>query len=78
MTMRNLDICLLVSDYRLQYKDIANQMGISRVWLSTLMRYDLEPQDRKRILKAIDELIAKKKEEEGGEEANAQNQNIPL
>lgn len=54
--MKNLDIRVMVSDSKLHYKDIANQMGISPVWLSTLMRYDLEPQNRMRIVKAIVEL----------------------
>lgn len=54
--MRNLDIRVIVSESGFLYKDIAKQMGISRVWLSNLMRYDLTPENRERIMKAIGEL----------------------
>lgn len=54
--MRNLDIRIMVSESGLRYIDIAKQMGISRVWLSNLMRYDLTPENRNKILKAIREL----------------------
>ena len=56
--MRNLDIRVMVAANGLKYMDIAKQMGISRVWLSNLMRYDLTPENRLRILKAIEELKA--------------------
>ena len=54
--MRNLDIRVMVSESGLLYQDIAKQMGISRVWLSNLMRYDLSPENREKILRAIREL----------------------
>ena len=54
--MRNLDIRIMVSEAGLKYSQIADQMGISRVWLSNLMRYDLSVENRERILKAIREL----------------------
>ena len=54
--VRNLDIRVMVSESGLRYIDIAKQMGISRVWLSNLMRYDLTAQNREKILKAIREL----------------------
>lgn len=54
--MRNLDIRVMVSESGLRYIDIAKQMGISRVWLSNLMRYDLTAENREKILKAIREL----------------------
>lgn len=54
--MKNLDIRLEVSESGLKYKDIAEKMGISRVYLSTLMRYDLSPANHERIMKAIREL----------------------
>lgn len=59
--MRNLEIRVMVSESGLLYQDIAKQMGISRVWLSNLMRHDLSPENRSKILKAIREL----KEERG-------------
>lgn len=54
--MRNLDIRVMVSESGLRYIDIAKQMGISRVWLSNLMRYELTTENREKILKAIREL----------------------
>ena len=60
--MRNLDIRVMVSESGLKYTDIAKQMGISRQYLSLLMRYDLTPENRSKILKAIREL----REERGG------------
>jgi len=51
--MRNLDIRIMVSELGLRYIDIAKRMGISRVWLSNLMRYDLTPENRSKILEAI-------------------------
>lgn len=59
--MRNLEIRVMVSESGLLYQDIAKKMGISRVWLSNLMRHDLSPENRAKILKAIREL----KEERG-------------
>lgn len=54
--MRNLDIRVMVSESGLKYTDIAKQIGISRVWLSNLMRYDLTTENREKILRAIREL----------------------
>lgn len=56
--MENLDIRLMVNNLRIKYKDIARQMGVSRVWLSTLMRYELSEENRARVLQAIMELQA--------------------
>lgn len=54
--MRNLDIRVMVSESGLKYTEIAKHMGISRVWLSNLMRYDLTTDNREKILRAIREL----------------------
>lgn len=54
--VRNLDIRVMVSESGLRYTDIAKQMGISRVWLSNLMRYELTTENREKILRAIREL----------------------
>lgn len=54
--MRNLDIRVIVSESGLKYTDIARQIGISRQYLSLLMRYDLTTENREKILKAIREL----------------------
>ena len=51
--MENLEIRLLVSEKGLKYIDIAKQMGISRVWLSNLMRHRLTIDNKVRILEAI-------------------------
>ena len=62
--MRNLDIRLLVSEAGLKYIDIARQMKVSRQYLSLLMRYDLSPNNRQRILESIRELKGEKIGEE--------------
>lgn len=54
--MKNLDIRIIVSDSGLKYTDIAEEMGVSRVWLSKLMRTNLTPENRDRILRAIKRL----------------------
>ena len=46
----------MVNEAGLTYTAIAEKMGISRVWLSNLMRYDLTNENREKILKAIREL----------------------
>lgn len=56
--MRNLDIRIIVAESKITYRRIAEKMGISRGWLSHLMRYELTSEDRDRILKAIRELTA--------------------
>jgi hypothetical protein len=57
--VRNVDIIIMVSELRLRYIDIAKQMGISRQYLSLLMRYELSPENRERVLRAIRELQEK-------------------
>ena len=54
--MENLDIRMMVSSLHIKYKDIAKQMGVSRVWLSTLMRHELTKENKDRVMKAIMEL----------------------
>lgn len=54
--MKNLDVRIMVSESHIQYRDIAKKMGISPTWLSTLMRHDLSPVARARIIDAIVEL----------------------
>ena len=54
--MRNLDIRIMIKDNGLTYKAVASQMGISAVWLSTILRYDLSVENREKILKAVREL----------------------
>ncbi len=54
--MNNLDIRLMVAESGIKYKDIAKKIGISATYLSTLMRYELTPVMRDRIVRAIEEL----------------------
>lgn len=54
--MKNLDIRLLVGEKGLHYKDIAEKMGILNTSLSRMMRKDLTPAQRERILSAIQEM----------------------
>ena len=54
--MENLDVRILVAENHIRYKDIAERMGISPVWLSTQLRYELSPVTKERIIQAIKEL----------------------
>lgn len=54
--MNNLDIRLLVSGTKLKYKDIADEMNITRQHLCRLMKTTLTTDNKIRILKAIDRL----------------------
>ena len=54
--MENLDVRLLVSENHIRYNDIAKKMGISPVWLSTQLRYELSLVTKERIIQAIEEL----------------------
>jgi len=54
--LENLDIRIMVAENHIRYKDIAEVMGISPVWLSTQLRYELSPVTKERIIQAIKEL----------------------
>ena len=56
MTYKNMEVRLLIKENDLTMIDVAKQMGVSRGWLSNLMRYDLNEKNRTRILNAIEEL----------------------
>ena len=51
--VNNLDIRLLVSGNKLKYRDIADEMNISRQHLSRLMRNELTTANKIRIMAAI-------------------------
>lgn len=61
--MKNLDIRILVSEKGLKYKDIADQMNISRQHLSRLLRKDLTIGNKLRIMAAIQDLTKEKERE---------------
>ena len=54
--MKNLDIRMIVSENGLKYKDIADEMNISREHLSRLMKNQLTIDNKVRILGAIERL----------------------
>jgi len=54
--MKNLDIRSIVLEKDLKYKDIAEEMNISPVWLSRLMKNTLTRDNKVRIMKAIENL----------------------
>lgn len=61
--LNNIDVRILVSEHKLQYKDIAKTMNISREWLSRLMKRPLKERDKQRILNAIEYLNAETEED---------------
>ena len=54
--MKNIEVRMMVSECNLKYRDIAKKIGISPRWLSRLLRDELSPENRERILRAIEEL----------------------
>lgn len=62
--MRNIEIRVLIDQSGLKYKSIAEKMGISASWLSTLMRRDLSLENRDKILSALEELRGCERDEE--------------
>lgn len=57
--MKNIDIRMLVSEKGLRYKDIADELNISREHLSRLMRNTLTTDNKVRIMRAINTLTEK-------------------
>lgn len=55
--MNNLEIRLLIADNGLRHKDVAAEMNVCPEWLSRLLRRDLTPENRIRILAAIERLL---------------------
>lgn len=60
--MKNIDIRIAVSDAGLKYQDIASKMGVSKWWLSKMMRNEMSKKNRERVLRAINELITEEAE----------------
>ena len=54
--MKNIDIRVMVAESGLRYKDIAAELGISPEWLSKLLRYTLSPDNKARIVAAIEKM----------------------
>lgn len=54
--MENLDIRLLVSNHGLKYKDVADELNITPEWLSRLLRKNLTPENKIRIIAAVERL----------------------
>lgn len=54
--MNNLDVRIFIKDSGLLFKEVAEQMGVSRVYLSRVLKNELKPEMRDRILKAVNEL----------------------
>lgn len=57
--MENLNIRIAVKDSGVTYKAIAKEIGITPEWLCRLMRNDLSPENKIRIMTAIDRLKAR-------------------
>ena len=56
MKIENIDIRILIRESGLTCAAVAEQMGISRQWLSTLLSRELSTEQRNRIWQAIHEL----------------------
>ena len=60
MKYANMKIRKIADENNLTFTDIAQQMGVTRIWLSKLMCNELSHENETRILKAIDALIKQK------------------
>ena len=54
--MENLDIRLMAKDRGVCFADIASVLGVHRCSVSRMMRKELSPKQREKILFAIDQL----------------------
>lgn len=54
--MKNLDIRMMVSENGLKYKDVAAEMNVSPEWLSRLLKNDLTPENKIRVMRAVERL----------------------
>lgn len=59
----NLELRLKIDKSGLTYKQIAKELGITQQWLCRLMKKDLSPNNRIRILMAIDRINAREAED---------------
>ncbi len=55
--MKNIDVRLFIQSTGLKYKEVAEQMGVTNVYLSRVLKEDLKPEMRNRIIKAVNELM---------------------
>lgn len=54
--MKNADIRLLILSSRLKQYEIAEKLGYSESYFSKLMRKELKPEIREKVLQVINEL----------------------
>ena len=55
--MANQEIKNLIKKYRLKYYEVADEMGISAVYLSTILRKPLSEEMEQKVKAAINRLI---------------------
>jgi DNA-binding LacI/PurR family transcriptional regulator len=55
--VKNIDVRLFIQSTGLKYKEVAEQMGVTNVYLSRVLKEDLKPEMRNRIIKAVNELM---------------------
>lgn len=56
MNLNNLEIRQMIERKRLRYYEVARQVGITPVTLSTWMQTELTDERKERVLKAIESL----------------------
>ncbi len=61
--MKNLEIRNMVTDNGLRFVEVADEMNISKYWLSTLLSKELSVANRLRIMSAITRLLQERQKE---------------
>lgn len=61
--MENLDIRLMLSDYKIRHIEVARELGIKKSSFSRLMSKPLSERSRVRVMAAIDRILERRSAE---------------
>ena len=65
MTMANMEIRYLMAQNRLKQYEVAEKAGYSECYFSRIMRKELKPEVREKVMQAINDLSEEWKGEQG-------------
>lgn len=58
--MENLDIRLMLSDYKIKHIEVARELGVEKSSFSRLMSKPLSERSRRRVMAAIDRILERR------------------